>query len=267
MAKMTLFHLRDTIRDFHHGLQQRDIWYRLARNTIRMRYSRSTLGPWWVVIGQATWGIGVGVVWSLLFGMDPRESLPYMTAAVIIWTYFTATIISGCNVYVESKPILESIQIPYSVPIYKHVCLNLILLLYALPIFLVTAYFCSFKLTMISLLALPALALITAGLFVFSIIVAILGSRYRDVTHLMGNIFQLLFFLTPIFWKKEHLGSKQFIADLNPLYHFIEVVRAPMLNQFPPLASVFVVCAMIFLGMMIAIIFFTRYKGRIIYWI
>ena len=97
-----------------------------------------------------------------------------------------------------------------------------------------------------------------------------LCARFRDVTPLLGNILQIMMFITPIFWPPEQLGNRpiaSLLVDFNVMYHFVNIFRAPLLGQVPALLSYLVVLGVTVGGWIATIVIFSRYRHRIIYWL
>jgi len=92
--------------------------------------------------------------------------------------------------------------------------------------------------------------------------------RYRDVQQLVTTILQVSMFVTPVFWRPEQLGGElRFVVQFNPLYHFVEVLRAPMLGQFATAETWYVVAGMAVAGWTVVFFLFGRCRGRIPYWL
>ena len=91
--------------------------------------------------------------------------------------------------------------------------------------------------------------------------------RYRDVPPIVQSAMSVLFFLTPVLWDRHTAKQNSLFVDLNPFYHLIEVVRAPMLGNPPPPLSWLVVSVMAVVGSIYAFLFFSRYRRRIAYWV
>jgi lipopolysaccharide transport system permease protein len=51
------------------------------------------------------------------------------------------------------------------------------------------------------------------------------------------------------------------------VFHFIEIVRAPMLGEAPALLSWVYASATVFVGSLCAILLFRRVSRRIVYWL
>ncbi|MEL6216739.1 MAG: ABC transporter permease, partial [Pseudomonadota bacterium] len=80
----------------------------------------------------------------------------------------------------------------------------------------------------------PILALLTVFLFASATLIALVGSRYRDVPEIISAILRVSFFVTPIFWsvtsnaRAEQLGP---ILYLNPFYYVVQSLRPPLIGQ------------------------------------
>jgi ABC-type polysaccharide/polyol phosphate export permease len=78
---------------------------------------------------------------------------------------------------------------------------------------------------------------------------------------------QVLFFVTPVFWSPSLLGSRHWIADVNPLHSLITVVRAPLLGDVPTSGNYIVVFAAKGVGFLIAALIYGRFRTRVVYWL
>jgi lipopolysaccharide transport system permease protein len=117
------------------------------------------------------------------------------------------------------------------------------------------------------LLAIPGTLLVLLAAFPASIILGVFCTRFRDMQPIVGSIVQLAFFLTPIIWKPEALGARAYLANYNPLYLFMEVVRGPIYGAIPSadiyLGAIGVTVALY----LIAAPLFARFRARIAFWI
>ncbi len=86
------------------------------------------------------------------------------------------------------------------------------------------------------LLVLPGLVLLFLNSIWLGIVIAILSTRFYDVPQIVANLLQVVFFSTPIIWQAKALGDAPLIAEINPIYHLVEVVRAPLLGRQPETA-------------------------------
>ena len=82
-----------------------------------------------------------------------------------------------------------------------------------------------------------------------------------------ASVIQILFFFTPIIWNVDQLRTSKLVAELNPFYHLVEIVRMPLLGHSPPLSTWFVALGVTAVGYLVALGFFVRFRGRIAYWV
>jgi ABC-type polysaccharide/polyol phosphate export permease len=118
-----------------------------------------------------------------------------------------------------------------------------------------------------ALLVLPGLALLLANLFWMALVLGILASRFRDIIQMVTTLIQIMMFATPIMWPVSSLKGETWIAEVNPVYHFIELIRAPLLGTPPALLSWVVSVATVVVGSGAALYLLNRASKRIVFWI
>ena len=102
----------------------------------------------------------------------------------------------------------------------------------------------------------------------------IVATRYRDVAPLLDALVQLLFYVTPIVWTTSTLteqggevASRARIAELNPLYHYMEIVRAPMIGQDVEAYHWWIVLGCTVVGILLAAGAMRQWRFRVSYWV
>ena len=120
-----------------------------------------------------------------------------------------------------------------------------------------------------ALLALPGFALLLLNAAWMVLVLAVICARFRDMVQVMQNVMQVLFYLTPLIWSADTLPDRVGAAfiQLNPFFHLISVVRAPLLGGLPAAHSWWLVTAMAVVGWAFALLFFGRYRRRVPYWL
>jgi ABC-2 type transport system permease protein/lipopolysaccharide transport system permease protein len=117
------------------------------------------------------------------------------------------------------------------------------------------------------LLAAPGLALVVLNAVFAALTLGVLSARFRDIPQIVASVVQLLFFLTPIMWKAEMLGPRASFVIYNPFYHMVEIVRAPLLGQWPTTMSVTTALVLTLANAALAVVLFARFRARIAYWV
>jgi len=117
------------------------------------------------------------------------------------------------------------------------------------------------------LLAVPAIALILLNGLWVALLLGLLSARFRDIPMIVGSVVQVLFFMTPIFWQVDMLPGRTMCLDGNPFYHFVTIVRSPLLGQVPAFEHWIVILAVTSVGWILTLLAYTACRWRIAYWV
>lgn len=239
----------------------------LAWEDIRQRYVRTTLGPWWIVFSTGVWFSVIGFVMANLFGQDLNEYLPYIFAGLLAWVLISTSIAESSHVLLSSASLISSFPIPIFTHYIRFVLRNYIIFLHNVLILLIVLLIFPIKVTSSTWLVIPGLLLNMLILMSLSVFLSLANLRYRDTHLAVASAMQVLPFVTPVFWHKEMLKNHAWIADINPFYHMVEIVRTPILGNPPSSLSWLVTSAMALGLLALACLLFIRYRHRIIFWI
>ena len=113
----------------------------------------------------------------------------------------------------------------------------------------------------------PGLGLILLNGVWVSIFLGMISARFRDVPPIVASIVQVVFFITPIFWPADGLGNHRWLAEFNPIYAAIDVMRAPLLGQPTEPYSWLVLIVVTVLGCAASFTLFARLRTRIAFWV
>ena len=258
--------------DLRTGFARRELWAHLGWQDIKQRYRRSVLGPIWITIATGTTAVAMGGLYSKLFHLQLSVHLPYVTLGLIIWNLINASILEGADVFVANEGLIKQLPAPLSVHIYRLVWRQIILFGHNIVIFVVIAIIYPKPWSWADLAVVPALALIVLNCIWVSVVFGILGTRYRDISPLLFSVVQLLFFMTPIIWNENTLASAGAgrwgkIVELNPLLHYLDIVRAPLLGAPQEMRHWAVVLVLTVIGWALATFALRQYRARVAYWV
>ena len=113
----------------------------------------------------------------------------------------------------------------------------------------------------------PGLALVLLNAVWVGLLLGTLCARFRDVPPIVASVMRIAFFLTPVMWIPEMLGSRAYLALYNPFAYFVELIRAPLLGQAVPALTWMLVLVVTATGWAAAWAVFARYRGRVAYWL
>lgn len=260
-AALALFDLVEGARVTH-------LWGRLGWQDIRRRYRRSTLGPFWITISM---GLLVGVLGTLyggLFKVQATNYVPYLTLGFVIWTLVNGLITDGCTAFVNASNIIQQARLPLSVHVYRVVWRNLIIFFHNAVIFVFVAMLFSVWPGWTGLLAIPGMVLLCLNGVWVGMLLGAFAARFRDVPPIIASIVRIAFFVTPIIWMPALLPHRAMLPmNLNPFFHVLEVVRAPLLGEVPGAVSWLAMIGMTLFGVALTFVVYVRYRWRIAYWV
>ena len=258
---------RSAIDDVRLGLGYWPLWVRLGWQDVMLRYRRSMIGPFWLTISMGIMVFALGFVYGGLFGMELKRYLPFLTIGFLVWGLITAALNEGCQTFIESEGIIRQIDLPLSMFPLRVIWRNLIILFHNAVIYVVVVAVFDVVLDWSLLLIIPGLFLLLANALWSATLLGILSARFRDLPQIVASVLQVAFFITPIIWMPEAATKRPLLIEANPFYHFIELMRAPMLGHAPTLTNWGVVLVITLLGWGGTFLFYRRFHGRIAYWV
>lgn len=253
--------------DMLEGFRNYHVWMIWGWHDIKQRYRRSVLGPFWFTLTTLIMVGALGFLYSQLLRQEVSDYLPYLGIGLVLWQFISTTTNEACSTFIISAHIIKQIRIPLTTYVCRMVWRNFIILLHSLPVVLLLMVFLGHQLRFSTVLAIPGLLVILLNAIWIGIVLGVLSSRFRDIAPIIGNLFQVFFFITPVMWRVVDLKERAWIAGFNPLYHYIEIIRAPILG-IPLSESSWVWSILILiLGYLLAHHLLVRYRDRVSYWL
>ncbi|SDP81128.1 lipopolysaccharide transport system permease protein [Phyllobacterium sp. YR620] len=242
----------------------------LGWQDVAQRYRRSSVGAFWLTINMGVLIGALGLVFGTIFNTPMSEFLPFICVGLIMWGYFSSLVTEGCGSFVANTETMLQLPIPFFTYILRTWWRNTIILAHNIIIFplvlLIFGKFVNFD----ALLAIPGFILVSVNLLWVMVILAVLCTRYRDLTQIVQNIMQVGMYVTPIMWMPKNLpggARSQLMLDYNPFYHLISIVREPLLGGVATPLNWVVSIGMALIGWVVALLFLNRYRTRITYWL
>ena len=253
--------------DLVEGARTSHLWGLLGWQDIRRRYRRSIIGPFWLTISMGALVAMLSFLYGALLKVEIADYAPFVALGFIIWTLISSLITDGCAAFISAESMIKQVDLPLSVHIYRMVWRNILIFFHNAAIFIAVAVIFSIWPGWAGLLVVPGLVLLCLNGLWMGLLFGLISARFRDVPPIMDSIVRIAFFVTPIIWMPELLPGRAVLLDLNPFYHFLELVRAPLLGQVPELASWFAVLGIMVAGWLVTFALFCHYRRRIAYWI
>jgi ABC-2 type transport system permease protein len=259
--------------DLGQGWRQRPLWGYLGWQDIKQRYRRSVLGPLWISISMGVIATAMGILYGALFGEPIHTFLPYVATGLLIWNFINGCILEGSEVFIANEGLIKFLPAPLSLHVYRLVWRQTLFFLHNLVIWAVLMIVFPHPLGWSLLLAIPAFLLLMLNGGWIAILSGILATRFRDIPPIIASVVQLVFYMTPIVWSVDSLSANAAVAErarlveLNPVFHFVEILRRPLLGE-PTIWRFWAVVGVItVVGWAVGMLCLRNYRARVAYWV
>jgi ABC-type polysaccharide/polyol phosphate export permease len=260
-AMLAAADLRETMRRWR-------VWGRIGWQDIRMRYRRSIIGPFWLTLSMAVMVTALGVLYAQLLRITIRDYLPFLTLGLLAWGLISGLLNDGGQAFIGAAAFIRQVRMPHAFHALRSVWRNFLIFAHNIVVFVGVALVFQIWPSPATLLVIPGLVLLLLNGVWATLLLGMICLRFRDAPQIITSLLQVVFFVTPVLWKPELLEGRRYaFVALNPFYHFVELVRAPLLGHAPALETWLATGAIGVLGWAVTFVFFSRYRHRIPYWV
>jgi lipopolysaccharide transport system permease protein len=260
---------RDWPKNLRESIRYRSLLYNLTKTHLKVRYRNSVLGVLWSLLNPLL----MMLVFSIIFGkLMPREDIRlypvFFLIGLLPWQFFSGGLMSSTVSATSNSPMIKKIYFPRELLPTSAMLTNLVNFGLAFIVLVVFLYASGLGLT-IHALWVPAI-LLTQMLLILGLgmFLSALNVFYRDVLMILDVLLLAMFFMTPIIYPLEWLGTEQTIMGitfepavvmrwLNPMASIIDGYRTvlwgtttsagPVAMDPIYLARTFVTCLIIFI--------------------
>jgi ABC-type polysaccharide/polyol phosphate export permease len=259
--------LNSAVNDVIDGFRLSPLWFRVGLDQTLSRFRRTLLGPFWMAGGLIATAAALSVVYGSLFGSDWHSTFPRIISGILVWFLIAGVITESTSLFISAASTMQIQKLPLTFHILLHMQRSAVNFVFQLA-----AFWLSVAVLGVAVIPhwslLPGLALLLYITFLLSLLVGIASARFRDIVFLTQFALQMAFFVTPIFWHPEQLSArKQIIAQANPLWHMLEIVREPLLGRMP-VAEHWVWTSIMAVGLTVAsLIVLALFRKRVVFWV
>jgi ABC-2 type transport system permease protein len=210
----------------------KDLFKELVKTNFKIRYNNSVLGFLWVLLKPFLTFVIMYTVWTAFRGQRGENYQVMLLLGVILFTFVNEAIVLGMNGLLDKAHIILKVNFDRKIAVLSSVAMSVINLCINLIIFLIFAIFNPIQLTFAG-----------AAFFIFSIAVSvflmysidlflsILLIKLRDLQHIFELFFQLLFWVTPIFYDIDEIGGGVGrLISFNPVGMLISISRQALIE-------------------------------------
>jgi len=238
----------------------------LAWFEIKVKYTRSTLGPFWITLSMIILIGGLSFVFVSLWAIPLQRTMPWIALGIIIWNYISSYLDEASTLFIDGRILNMKIS-PLkliTINMFKH----LIILLHNSVVIIAVIIFFDLKITDNYFYLIFSFIIIIINSISFGILFGFLCCRYRDFILIFRNLIYLIFLMTPIFWMPDILkGNRMILADVNIVYQVIQSIRDPILGNSLSNYTVSYLSIFTLITALLAFLIFKKFHKRIVFWI
>ena len=259
--------LTSTATDWTRAFRMASLWSNLALEDLRDRYRRSVFGIAWIVLSFTVFVAVKVAVFGQMVPASTAEFGLYVTIGFGLWSYINSMVTDACSAYMHARPWILGTSIPYPVFLLQATLRNWLIFGLILLVMAVALLWKPDHWSLRALYALPALLAYLVTSVWLAAILAPLCARFRDLYHAIQTAMRLFFFVTPILWMPSMSEVLNQVARWNPMTHYIEIVRDPLLYDRLPTSSWSVVLAINAVGLLAGMAVYASTRNKVAHWV
>jgi ABC-2 type transport system permease protein len=207
----------------------------LVKRDLKVRYKRSVLGIFWTMLNPLLMMVITSIVFSNLFRNTIVNFPIYVLSGYIVWTFFSQSTVAASSSILDSSGLTRKVYVPpalFPLACIVSALINLALSLVPLVLLMiVTGGVFSWTLVVLPVPAL-LLAVFSYGI---GLILASSAVFFRDAVYTYQVLLVAWMYLTPLFYPPQIIPERfKFFVYLNPVYHLVELFRAPIYSGVLP---------------------------------
>lgn len=218
---------------FKEILQFKNLFIELVRKGIRLKYRRSYLGIIWSMVEPLLTMIVLALVFGTLFDYRDKSFPVYILAGRLIYSLFSQSTTAALKSIRQNEAMIKKVYVPkYLFPV-SSVTFNYILFLISIVVLAAVSLVLGVYPTFYVLLSIVPLVI----LFIFSVgigmLLATLGSFFRDLEYLWNIALMLIMYASAIFYYPDKIldSNVSWLLKYNPLFCIIDNFRSCVFGE------------------------------------
>lgn len=259
--------MKDGMSDIASAIRRTDIWLHFSISDTKARYSRSTLGPWWITLGTGLGVIGLGLVWSTVMNIDLHKMLPNLAVGLVLWFMISGIISESANCFTNQSAVIRNYPLPIFLHTLRLISKHLINFGHNVSIVIIVFFVYGFPRAEDLSWALLGFFILLLNLGWLSLLISTLGARFRDIGPSIDALMPIFFFLTPILYQKTDVASSAIWFEYNPIATLFSLVKNPLLSLPVAPADYLSMFGLGVIGWSATIAIFGKNRKKIVFWI
>lgn len=262
--------MHSLFRDLAASLRNPEFWALSSWLDIVVRNRQSRLGIFWLMSPAIVYIWGVGGFFASMMHSSLTEFAAYVAIGYLVFRVINSSIVESTGAFAAAGSFILDGHVRLTDFVLRVIATALFHLVVSLPVAVIALAVYPDSQWGGLLFCMVSFPVVILNALWVGIVFALVGARFPDLKHLVGNIFMFAFLLTPIVWHADAMpmGSlRGTLMRFNPFYHLVELVRAPILGQTIDPSSLAYLAVMTVGGWMVAIVAYRRYARYVPLWI
>ena len=257
-------HLAESIR-------RPDHWVYASWLDTVTKYRKTYFGILWMLVPTAIyiWGIG-GFLGALQPGINQQQFLAHVAVGFVVFRFIMTVVSDSTGVFSSYQSYIYDGNLRLTDFVLRMVSRSFYYFLMAQPL-LAVAVLASPEFQWAGVPAsLVGLAVLLVNLFLYSILLGLLGARFPDISELMGSVMMAAFLITPVVWYPTAAPAGTvhgMLMRANPFHHLVAAIRAPLLGEGLETSTVYYLGVMTAIGLVAAVFAYRSFARRVPLWL
>ncbi len=258
------------LSDLWQSIRQPEFWAYSSWLDVVVKYRRTRLGMLWMFLPMAIWITVLGNFYAHVMRHPAEEYLPYLGVGYVLWRFIVMCTNEASGTLRQHKAFIMDGRIRMTDYVLRTIAKSLLYFVLGSLVVLVVLVWSPAIHWQGMLWALATLPLFLLNMVWWVFVMALFGARYPDTGEAVHTALMLGFLLTPVLWVGNRFDPHSIggvLVRLNPAFHLIEVVRAPILGHQVGLSTFVYLGVMTLGGWLLAMVLYRRYARFAPLWI
>ncbi|MCB2261349.1 MAG: ABC transporter permease [Candidatus Thiosymbion ectosymbiont of Robbea hypermnestra] len=255
-----MVHIKDTL------LQAIELLYLLVLKELKVRYKRSFFGYLWAIANPLAFAFIYWLAFKFIMRIEMENYSIFILTAMFPWAWLSQSVTQGTGSYTNNVSLVRRVRLPKVILPLSNVIQEMVHFIFAIPVVFLFVFLTGGEGNPIMQTWQIGLMLFLQVLFVFplTVIGAVLNVYVRDIQYVVGILFSMLFFATPIVYPLSMVPVQyQVYFRSNPIYWLIESWRTVFAGEVLPAQYVFNLLLWIVVFSLFAIWIYRRLSSKI----
>ena len=262
--------MRSLWEDLGASFRNPGFWAFASWLDIVVRYRQSRLGMFWLVAPAVVYVWGLGSFFAAMNGTPITRFAAYVGIGWLVFRVINTVILDSTGAFAASASFILDGHVRLTDFVLQVASKSLFYFVSSLPVVAIALAVSPEVRAIGFVFASIGFVVILLNLLWIGVLFSLIGARFRDMGQFISNIFMFAFLLTPIIWQADSMpagGMRATLMRINPLYHLIELVRAPILGTSIAASSLYYVAVMTAVGWLAASLAYRRYARFVPIWV